>query len=100
MSVVEIIKGCVSFECPGCGMGHHARIAGPGVPHPCWEFNGDLERPTLSPSLLVRWEWGEERTPKVCHSFVRDGQIQFLSDCTHEFAGKTIPLPAIEDHAT
>ncbi|MGC4033677.1 MAG: hypothetical protein QM754_18485 [Tepidisphaeraceae bacterium] len=27
-----------------------------------------------------------------CHSFVRDGQIEFLGDCTHELAGKTVPL--------
>lgn len=25
--------------------------------------------------------------------FIRDGQIQFLGDCTHALAGKTVPLP-------
>ena len=29
----------------------------------------------------------------ICHSFVKDGQIQFLSDCSHELAGQTVPLP-------
>jgi hypothetical protein len=28
-----------------------------------------------------------------CHSFVRAGMIEFLSDCTHELAGKTVPIP-------
>jgi hypothetical protein len=28
----------------------------------------------------------------VCHSFVREGQIQFLGDCTHAFAGQTVPM--------
>jgi hypothetical protein len=27
-----------------------------------------------------------------CHIFVRDGKIQFLNDCTHELAGKTVPM--------
>lgn len=31
----------------------------------------------------------------TCHSFVRDGQIEFLSDCTHALAGKTVSLPAV-----
>jgi len=30
----------------------------------------------------------------ICHSFVTDGQIQFLGDCTHKLAGRTVPLPA------
>lgn len=28
-----------------------------------------------------------------CHSFIRDGQIQFLGDCGHALAGKTVALP-------
>ena len=30
---------------------------------------------------------------KVCHSFIRDGRIQFLGDCTHHLAGQTVDLP-------
>jgi hypothetical protein len=29
----------------------------------------------------------------VCHSFVIDGRIQFLSDSTHVLAGQTVDLP-------
>ena len=29
----------------------------------------------------------------VCHSFVTDGRIQFLGDCTHDLAGHTVELP-------
>jgi hypothetical protein len=32
----------------------------------------------------------------LCHSFVRDGRIEFLSDCTHSLAGQTVELPEIE----
>ena len=57
---------------------------------PCWTWNGDTARPTLRPSLLTRMEWKEP--PVVCHSFVNDGFVEFLSDSTHSFAGQTVPL--------
>ena len=33
----------------------------------------------------------------VCHSFVSDGQWQFLGDCTHALAGQTVPVVPIPD---
>jgi hypothetical protein len=81
------------FECPACGCVHEVRYEGP---QPCWSFNGDFARPTVSPSILVQWEQGEARQKHICHSYVRDGQIQFLEDCTHELAGKTVDLPEVE----
>jgi len=33
------------------------------------------------------------RFGRVCYSFVTAGRIQFLSDCTHILAGKTVDLP-------
>jgi hypothetical protein len=81
---------------------------------PRWSFNGDYDRPTFAPSILIRGghhapEWkgpdcwctfypkhhpDAERKFKcsICHSFVRDGQIQFLSDCTHALVGQTVAL--------
>lgn len=69
-----------------------------------------MERPTLSPSLLVRSghfvtgqsaaDCNMERnggTCIVCHSFVRDGRIEFLGDCTHSNAGQTVDLPDVEE---
>jgi hypothetical protein len=29
----------------------------------------------------------------VCHSFVKEGMIEFLSDCTHDMKNKTVELP-------
>lgn len=84
----------LGFECPGCGMHHAVRVRSDGGPRPSWEWNGSMSAPTFSPSILVRWEQrGEQR---VCHSFVRDGRIEFCGDCTHDLAGKTAPLPAVE----
>jgi len=73
------------FHCPGCGDDHPFRIKGQG---PVWEWNGSMERPTFSPSLLV---WGS-RPEQRCHSFVRDGRIQFLDDCWHPLKGQTFDL--------
>jgi hypothetical protein len=60
-----------------------------------WTFNGDTERPTLSPSLLLTYDFGDERKRYVCHSFVTDGRIQYLGDCTHPMAGQVVDLPEI-----
>lgn len=76
------------FECPGCGLPHGVHF-GPG-PGPRWGWNGSVEAPTFTPSILAKWP--ERGVEKVCHSFVTDGRIQFLSDCTHALAGQTVPL--------
>ena len=80
----------LGFHCPGCEMSHAVRVRSADGRRPSWEWNGDMVRPTFSPSILVQWTYAG--VPKVCHSFVRDGQIEFLSDCTHALAGKTVPL--------
>ena len=82
-----------TFECPGCGYDHWIKTSGPG---PVWAFNNDLERPTVSPSILVNGASDPTDSHGRCHSFIRDGQIQFLSDCFHKLAGQTVPLPDAE----
>ncbi|ACB80822.1 hypothetical protein Mpop_2665 [Methylorubrum populi BJ001] len=83
--------GRVLFWCPGCD-GAHAVNVGPGG----WSFNGDFERPTFLPSVLVRYDGSDAgkdgAPPAVCHSFVTDGEIRYLNDCTHALAGQTVPL--------
>ena len=80
----------VMIWCPGCDSAH-----GPNVSPGRWTFNGDLEKPTFSPSLLVTYSGGDASAglPAVCHSFVTDGRIQFLNDSTHALAGQTVDLP-------
>ena len=34
----------------------------------------------------------DSRTLPTCHLYLKDGQIQFLADCTHSLAGKTVPM--------
>jgi hypothetical protein len=81
-----------------------------------WKFDGNYEKPTFSPSVLMTsghyvsahkpgdacWCTYNRDHPERpasfecarCHSFVKAGQIQFLNDSTHALAGKTIPLEA------
>ena len=101
--------GGLLFRCPGCNEGHMIRHGeGPG---PRWTWNGNADKPTFTPSVLVTgvqpvtdeqhaaWMAGAPLpAPQQmrCHSFVTDGRIQFLSDCTHEMAGQTVDLPPVE----
>lgn len=117
----------IRINCPGCGDRHIlsvrpipvGMIESPHYVHfPKWQFNGNYEKPTLSPSIHARsGHFANDKQEKVdcwctyykehpdeekvfacyvCHSFVRDGQIEFLSDCTHALAGKTVPLLDID----
>ena len=88
-------RGHIVF-CPGCKSGHlftTEPFLRDGKPGPVWSFNGDVMRPTFAPSMLVNASRPESR----CHSFVRDGQIQFLSDCWHGLKGQTVPLPDVSE---
>lgn len=58
-----------------------------------WQFNGDVTCPTFSPSLLTTGRSDGLRN----HCFIRNGMVEFLPDCSHAYAGKTIELPCIKD---
>lgn len=88
--------------CPACECGHLFNIKpgsnGVGGQKPVWGFNGNMECPTFTPSMLVKTNDPSHKhyQPKayssVCHSFVADGSIRFLDDCTHVMAGQTVEL--------
>ena len=73
------------FKCPGCKEDHV-------ITEGKWKFNGDINSPTFSPSLLVHSVNKDNPDYFRCHSYIRDGMIQFLNDCTHELKGQTVPL--------
>lgn len=95
-----------AFYCKGCDEAHSFNSQ--------WQFNNDFDCPTVSPSILVQYvkvphpipldENGKYKIGSdgriegcidmVCHSFIKDGMIQYLNDCTHEFKGQTIALKA------
>ena len=83
-------KGQLYFFCPGCEETHavsidpeRAREMRDGS-RPCWQWNGDAEKPTLSPSVNY---------PGTCHFHIKEGRIEYCSDCSHVLAGRAVELP-------
>lgn len=97
------------FWCPGCEENHVVPVTGKKA----WEWNKSHDKPTLRPSVLVTsghhikdrgtkdcWCTYKAKHPESpvpfrcqrCHTFVTDGKIQFLKDCSHALAGQTIPM--------
>lgn len=107
------VTGGVGFWCPGCQELHHIKI-------PAWTWDGNGTRPTFAPSILVTsghfivgspnpetcWCTYNREHPDNpapfhcgrCHSFVREGRIEFLADSTHALAGQTVDLPDLPAH--
>jgi hypothetical protein len=103
------------FWCPGCKDTHAVNVAAhPNGNRPVWGFNGDTVNPTFTPSLLVRsghfapghpgpecWCTYNQKHPddpapyvcQQCHTFITNGMIQFLGDCSHHLVGQTVPMP-------
>jgi hypothetical protein len=71
------------FWCPGCKTHMWFELKR-------WTWNGDKEKPTVSPSILFRS--GDATGATCCHLFLTDGNLRFLTDCTHSLAGQTVPL--------
>ena len=76
-----------------------------------WNFDGNVSEPTFSPSVKIQgkktkkidgvWigEWERDADGKTidrcCHYHLTRGKLLFLPDCTHDLAGKTVPLPVL-----
>jgi Family of unknown function (DUF6527) len=78
----------IAFHCPGCQGGHSIPIEGRRK----WTWNGSFELPTIAPSIFVN-RGGANPTQPVCHSWVTDGKIMFLNDCTHALKNQTVEIP-------
>jgi|SRR6185312_12278126 len=91
--------GKIMFWCPGCEDCHWINDT--------WQSFGLPDNPSFNPSVLVIYRhpkgytnekpaplgYNGEYVEDRCHSFVRDGQIEFLTDSYHKLAGQTVPLP-------
>ena len=101
----DVKQAQIAFYCPGCKRAHMVNI-NPLSGHPLWNWNGSEDKPTFTPSVLARYthpkgysnenpapsDYQGEMVTDVCHTFVTDGRIQYLGDCTHELAGQTIDM--------
>lgn len=96
---IRAYDGGYSHWCPGCEERHFIAVDAPLRNGAQWSFDGNHENPSFSPSVRIHVpDDGDERvTPEWCHYFIKRGQIEYCGDSTHEFAGRTIPLPDIPD---
>ena len=87
----------VMLHMPGCFPNRIIPVKNPKCQNG-WTWNGSVDSPTLQPSILTKGGpyLDGEKPEKICHSFVTDGQVQFLGDCTHEFAGQTVSLLEVD----
>lgn len=93
----------IMLWCPGCekttslvyvrGGLHLLPVTGDPTKRPVWGWNGDLEKVTLSPSILTR------NGDDICHSFLKDGVWDFLPDSTHKYAGQKVPMVPLPEWA-
>ena len=97
------------FWCPGCDDNHRIvfwRANGAEV----WMWDGNIEAPTISPSIKMTGVQGKPSDgfhkpnhkvapgePIVCHSFLRAGRWEFLTDSTHVLAGQTVDMVPLPD---
>ncbi len=86
----------LAFMCPGCmefqGSGLHLLPVNSTTKSPSWNWDGNLEKPTLSPSILTG-----RGSEKICHSFLEAGVFRFLSDCTHSLVNRLVEIPDLPD---
>ncbi len=55
-----------------------------------WTWNGDLEKPTLKPSIRIRGEY-------VSHFWLTNGVCNFLDDSTNGYARQNVELLDLKD---
>ena len=99
----------ITYWCQGCKTTHSVIVDGPNA----WGYNGNPESPTFTPSVLSTsghfmtefrndrcWcDYNREHPEEPvsgcyrCHTFITEGKVQFLGDCSHELAGQTLDLP-------
>lgn len=89
---VELRGDTLIVLCPACRAYHNLNV-GPGG----WRFNGDLDSPTVSPSILNRVLDGSGSERRRCHSFLESGVMRFLGDCSHSYKNTSIPLAEVEE---
>jgi len=101
----RISEDTFKFHCPACGKEHVIKAGAKYSPPYVWYFNGDINKPTFSPTVMARWgkyadpDWKEPAEPGnwsgKCHFEIRDGKITFLKDSTHSMAEQTIDMPDV-----
>ena len=74
--------------CPGCELMHGFAVSESFKNGARWTFNGDLDKPTFSPSMNIGDNW--------CHYYLTAGMLIFSGgNKGHGLSGQTVPLPEL-----
>lgn len=83
--------------CPGCDHATAIPVAGKDGTLPAkgahWSWDGNMEAPTFDPSILQH----QSGSIPQCHSYIKAGRWEFLSDSTHKLAGQTVDMVPLPD---
>ncbi len=91
---VDNVEGLYLVACPACKQLHQIPTTKEASHNGAvWKFDGDMKRPSFSPSLHIKDESGKTK----CHSFIEQGHFRFLSDCNHSFANMMVPMADIDE---
>ncbi len=107
-SKLRRVQGGYAHWCPGCSQMH--------VLPSSWNFDGNLESPTFTPSFRHsgvktvyedgKWtgDWARDANgntvPFVCHYTLILGTLHFCNDSTHALASTSVPLPDLPEGLT
>jgi len=88
----------ISHWCPACEQVHDFAVEQPFGNGARWSWDGNAQHPTFSPSMNIKigpWPKGTKREGEVeiCHYFLYDGVLKYLTDCTHSMRGQNVVLP-------
>lgn len=109
--------GQIAHYCPACDELHFFAVDEPFPSGARWSFDGNAKSPSFSPSMLIRtghyvqregWTnkpgdcaicdaGGDFGACGVCHYFLKNGRIEYLSDSTHKLAGMRVALVEIPE---
>jgi len=103
------VESGFAHYCPGCEEMHYIQTKAPRANGAQWSFNGDVDKPTFSPSMRITGTYditddeharimrGEPFTPKpyCCHYVLTAGVINYCGDCTHALVGQSVVLPPL-----
>ncbi len=100
--VIETPTGwMINCPCAKCGWHEFPKKGRPGA---SWTFNGDLIRPTFTPSMNQCLNpYGKDHNPDAhlhdfrCHFIVTDGRMSFCGDCSHELKNTVCDMIPFDD---
>jgi hypothetical protein len=83
-----VALGTIAHWCPACDIAHQVHLFASTSPdHRKAQWDHHTDKPTFTPDL--RWV----QDGSNCHYRITGGRVEFLPDCSHIFAGRTVPLP-------